>query len=181
MRSRTSVMSFGARIRLANMDLAAIVGPQLSGAEGYFLDRTAIPRDLDHVADAERPLHENPNPSEEVLEDVLQGETDNEADDTERREDPAKGVAGVDRDDRENADGDDRELGEVAEKDRDVRLSAVAGEHAHRRAAHPPRDEEREEGDDERPESPCAVVEEVVTDDGRIERHPAENTSALDN
>jgi hypothetical protein len=112
-----------------------------------------------------------PHAREEVLEDVLKREADDEADHAERGEDPTERVAGIDRDDRENAHRDDRELGEVAEKDRDVRLGAAAGKHAHRPAAHRSRDQERDRGDDERPERSRAVVEEVVADDRGVERH----------
>src|SRR5438552_18250461 len=87
-------------------DLATVVGPQLRRAEGDLLDRAAVSGDLYRVPDAERPLDQDPHAGEEVLEDVLYREADEQTNDAERGEEPAEGVPGIDRDYRDDAEGE---------------------------------------------------------------------------
>src|SRR5439155_1257117 len=93
-------------------------------------DDAGVARDLDRVADAERPLDEHPDAGEKVLEDVLEREADDDPHHAERGEDPAERALRVDRQDDEDADREDQQLGDVPEQDRDVRLGPIAGERA---------------------------------------------------
>src|SRR5438477_570071 len=58
--------------RVRDDDLTVIRGLQHRGAERDLLHHARLPTDLDGVADAERPLDENPYPGEKVLQNVLQ-------------------------------------------------------------------------------------------------------------
>src|SRR6267143_1522332 len=78
-------------------DLAAVLGAELRRSERDSRARARITGDLDGVADPERPLDEDPDACEEVLENVLGRQPDHDADDAERREDPGKGTLRVDR------------------------------------------------------------------------------------
>src|SRR2546430_2493277 len=161
--------------------LTAVLSVELRRSERDSLDCSRVAGDLDAVADPERTLDEDPDACEEVLENVLGRQPDDDAHDTEGSQDPCEGTLGVDRQNEQSTDRDHRQLSEIADEYRDIRLRAVAGQGAHRHAAHSPRDQQGDRRDDERPEGPRTVIEKVVADDGRIERHPPENTSALDN
>ena len=159
----------------------AVHRTELRGPEGDLFDDAGVARDLDRVADAERPLDEHPDAGEEVLEDVLEREADDDPHHAERGEDPAERALGVDRKDQKHTDDDDRELRQIAEQHGDVGLRPISGKCAHRHAPHGARDEQGDRGHDKRPKRSCAVIQDVVADGGRIERHPAENTGRLDN
>src|SRR5438270_9215857 len=119
--------------RVRHDDLAVVRRLQHRRAERDLLDDAGLATAPDGFADAEGPLHQDPDAGEEVLEDVLKREADDEADHAERGEDPAEGVPGVDREHAEDPEHDDEHLREIPEEDRDVRLSATTREHAHGR------------------------------------------------
>src|SRR6266542_5413962 len=117
-------------------DLTAIRRAEHGRAERDLLNEARAASDLDGVADEEGALDEHPDPSKEVLEDVLEGEAQDDPEHAERGEDPTEGAARIDREDDERPHRDHGDLGEVAEKDRHVRLGAVAREGSHRYPAH---------------------------------------------
>ncbi len=157
--------------RVRHDDLAAVLRAKLGRPERDLPHLAGVRTDLDRVADPERPLDEHPDTGEEVLQDVLQREADHDANDAERREDPAERALGVDGEHTQDPDREDQHLREVAQQDRRVRVRAMPRERAHGRRPHRARDHERDDHDDERPERPDRVVESGIAEGGGVERH----------
>src|SRR5213594_194187 len=166
---------------IRNDELTTIVRAELRRPKRDLVDGADVTGDLDGVADPERSLDEDPHSREEVLQDVLERESDHETDDAERRQDPAERVSRVYGEDPEPREDDDSELREIAKEHRDVGLRAIACQCPHRHSPDGTRDEECDRGNDQRPKRSGAVIENVVPDRVWVEGHPAENTSALDN
>ncbi len=109
----------------------------------------------DLIADSERTRDQNQNPREEVLEDVLEGESNRDSPDAECAHEIAGRKSGKrSRDSDERSDHDDGALSDSSHREAESPVRGVGARRPPDQGFHEPAQEVEEERDDERENEP---------------------------